>query len=186
MTDIPVQGSAPSSSGEAASCCTADSTPVTIATAASSSSVGWVGLRPSAGVLGHSSNSKPGSTTRYTCRWSLSLIHTGATFPSPSSLPRCTKLQSRTRASSGDPLQVVISESPSSWSVWVQKNPMPLKHSLQKITGWGIIVGSSSIPCHNRKPQRSNFTTYSPVTYLGQPELCSQAHTSPHGPSDTS
>lgn len=181
-----MQGSAASSLGEATSCCTADSTSVTTAKDASSSSLGWVGLRPSEGGWGHISSSKPGSTTRYTCRWSLSLIRTGATFPSPSSLPRCTKLQSRARVSSGDPLQVALPESPRSWAVWVLKDPMPLEHSLQRSLGGNQKPASGTIPCHNRKPQRSIFTTYSPVTYLVQPELCSQAHTSPHGPSDTS
>lgn len=107
-----MQGSGASSPGEATSCCTADSTSVTTATAAAASSLGWAGLRSSAGGRGHSNSSKPGSTTRDTCRWSLSLIHTGATFPSPSSLPRCTKLQSRARASSLDSLQAAHPENP--------------------------------------------------------------------------
>lgn len=109
---LPGQASTASSLGEATSGCTTDSTSVTAVEDAASSSLGWVGPRPSEGRWGHSRNSKPGSTSRDTCRWSLSLIHTGATFPSPSSLPRCTKLQSRAWACPGAPFPAASWEAP--------------------------------------------------------------------------
>lgn len=131
------------------------------------------GFRTSEGNLGHRSSSEPGCTGRHTCRWSCSWIHTGDMLPSSSTWARCTKLQSKGTARSGEHPQRVLSE-----------NPQLESHLSLKYLGTfsanhldGDSIKFLFIPIHNDCPMNAPFRTY-----LVQPELCSQAHTSAQGP----